>query len=70
MPLRNGPKRGRHFPHGSADWKASYRMRRILDGFNGYAKDPTDAGIANAAHRRTRGNSFAYLASAMALVRK
>jgi len=40
MPLRNGPKHGRHFPHGSADWKASYGMRSIIEGFNGYARTP------------------------------
>jgi hypothetical protein len=45
-------RHGQHFPHGSADWKASYGMRSVIEGFNGYVKDPTDENIDNAARRR------------------
>lgn len=68
IPLERGLKHGQHFPHGSTDWKANYGMRSNIEGFNSYVKDPDYEDLETAGRRRARGNTFAYLASTMALI--
>ena len=68
IPADRGLKYGQLLAHESAEWKAWFGMRSIIEGFNGYVKDPTYEGIEDAGRRRARGNTFAYLASVMALV--
>lgn len=63
-----GLKHEQYFPFGTPEWKAAYGMRNGVESVNKNVKSRQFEDIANADHRAVRGNTFTYIAYAIACV--
>jgi len=68
IPFSVGLKFGQKFPFKSEKWKAWYALRSRVEGSYSHVKNTETENLDNAANRRKRGSTFAYLAATLAMV--
>ncbi|PWC06565.1 hypothetical protein [Mycetocola zhujimingii] len=68
IPLYVGLKFGQKFAHRGKPWIEHYGLRSTVEAFNSFVKDTEHEDMGNPAKRRARGNTFAYVATTLAVV--
>ncbi|WP_207455453.1 hypothetical protein [Desertivibrio insolitus] len=65
IPSEVGAKYSQKYVHKSDKWQRWYGLRNTVESSYSHMKDSTKEDLENSAKRRSRGNTFAYLAAAL-----